>query len=275
MDFLKNKKIIAIAILCAVLLATGSAVWSNRSDGKTHIYFLNIGQGDAALIKTPTNELILVDGGPGNRVLSELGKNLPFWRRDFDLVIMTHPDKDHIEGLATVIDQYHIRRFLMNGAFQKNAVVQAILRKLVERQVPVLLAEEDHDFEFGNVKLDMLFPFEPTLGQTDFTNSTSIVFRLISPRGTALFTGDADEFVERKILEAGREIRSDVLKVGHHGSKYSSSQAFLEAVRPRIAIISVGKNRYGHPTPEVLDRLQKIGAEIHRTDREGTIEIIF
>lgn len=265
----------AIIALFGLTLVATTFVSSTRGDGKLHIYFLNIGQGDAALIQTPTNELILVDGGPGQKVLHELGEVLPFWRRSFDLVIMTHPDKDHIEGLAAVIDRYRIKQFLMNGAFQKNALVQAIFQKLSRKGVPVLLAEEHHDFTFGDVKLDMLFPFQPKLGQTEFTNSTSIVFKLITPKTTILFTGDADEYVERQLIAAGADLQSDLLKVGHHGSKYSSSADFLRKVKPKKAIISVGKNHYGHPNPEALSRLKEIDAEILRTDQLGRIEFSF
>lgn len=273
--FFKQKTAILFGISALIPLVLLSYFFAIKPANKLHVYFLNVGEGDSALIKTPNHKLILVDAGPDNKVLHELGAALSFFDRAFDLVIATHPDKDHIGGLISVIDRYEVKKILMPGSFQNNVLTSEFFRKINSKKIPVILASASSDFDFGgSIKIDVLYPFSPMPGKTENTNTTSIVFRLIHPSITFLFTGDADESVEETLMKAGADLNVDVLKVGHHGSKGSTSEKFLRKTTPKTAVISVGKNSYGHPNEEVLARLKDVGAEILRTDVNGRIKMV-
>lgn len=271
-----KRTIVFLGVCIFAVFAIASQFIAEKTDNKLHVYFLNVGQGDSTLIKTPSNKKILIDGGPGKRVLYELSEILSFWDRSFDLVILTHPEKDHLEGLIPVIDRYKIKQFLISGSFKQNQLIDELFKKLTEKNIKLILADDDHDFFIDSkVKVDILFPFKPMIGETDFINSTSIIFKLIHPRKTILFTGDADETLERLLIRKNVNLKADILKIGHHGSKSSTSGEFLEKVKPEKAIISVGQNSYGHPHKDVLSRLKNISAEILRTDWMGRIEFEF
>ena len=241
---------------------------------------LDIGQGDSIFIETPNMRRILIDGGPDSAVLGKLSKRLPFWNKSLDVVILTHPDQDHLMGLLSVLKKYKIDYILWTGIVRDGGNYQKWLELLAKKQKQgskIIIADVNTKIISGNVFVDTFNPVENLEGRYfgKISNDTGIVSRLLYGKNSFLFTADVSSKVEEGIVRDNINLASDVLKVPHHGSKYSSSEVFLQAVKPKFAIISVGKdNTYGHPTQDVLQKLQKFGINIFRTDRDGDVEII-
>lgn len=267
--------IYTFCILVLVFIFLSSEI-SKLPDNSLHVSFLDVGQGDSTLIQTPHGNLILIDGGPEDNVIFELFKTLPFFRRTIDLVILTHPDKDHLEGLTYVLDRFNVKNVLLTGILDENIFYKTFLQKLNGKQIPIMFAESSLDFDLGDdVFLDTLYPFD-SISNMYFadTNSSSIVNKLIFHDSKILFTGDLDIKTEDKLIQNNVSLKADVLKVSHHGSKNGTSKGFLEAVSPETAIIQVGENNsYGHPHMEILENLLKQKIKIWRTDKNGKIEI--
>jgi competence protein ComEC len=248
-------------------------------DGKLHVAFLDVGQGDAVLITTPAGQQILVDGGPSPSALTTaLGREMPFWDRSLDLLIMTHADADHITGLAEAAARYELGGWLDNGEAGEDAIYGICLAHLQEDQLAphVVRAGQELALEQGIV-LEVLHPPPgPAAGPNVDANSRSLVLRLRWGPVSFLLTGDIDAAAERQMLEAAKPLTANVLKVAHHGSDGSSTAEFLEAVNPAYAVISVGTdNTFSHPAAGVLERLDALGdVTILRTDSQGTIEFI-
>jgi len=261
-----------------IIIATSFTyfIWEAQPDGLLHIYILNVGQGDAILIRTPNGTNILNDGSAGSVVMQELGAVLPYFDRTIDYTILSHPDRDHIEGLIHVARRMPILKFYMNGAVRDNFLVQGLLDAIREYEIPIVLADNSKDIILDDgVKLDLLYPFKLPLDKKDALNNTSIVFMLEYGSTRALFTGDIEKETEEEIVAAGVDIQADILKVAHHGSRSSSIQEMLDKIQPKVALISAGlDNKFGHPHKEVLGRFSKMGVEVHRTDTNGRIEII-
>ncbi|MDD5527372.1 MAG: ComEC/Rec2 family competence protein [Patescibacteria group bacterium] len=235
--------------------------------------FLDVGQGDAELIKTPYGQNILIDGGPDNKVLSELGRNLPWLDRHIDLVINTHPHDDHISGLIDVLKKYRVDRILMTNASSNAPPFEEFLKVRAAKETPVIIAVGEEEITLGDdLVLEIIYPGKNDLGAD--LNEDSIVTRLVYKNKIFLFTGDAGDKTEAELLAEKINLKSDVLKVGHHGSETSSSLDFLRVVAPQIAVIECGlNNQFGFPKADTLWRLQKAGAKIFRTDLNGTVKI--
>ncbi|MCK5123483.1 MAG: MBL fold metallo-hydrolase [Candidatus Pacebacteria bacterium] len=260
----------------------GLAFWQNNSNEnkneKTKIIFLDVGQGDAMMINTLGDTQILVDGGDGKDILNKLGEYLPFYDRKIELVIMTHPDKDHIGGLVEVLKYYEVEQILETGIKCEKAICEEWDKLIEEKNIPVKYAQFGQRIKVGNIEMTVLYPFE-NLKDKEIKNSNdaSIVLRLVvnSEQGLQpesveiLLTGDAGFPVENDLIYQNINIESKILKVSHHGSKYGTSSEFLKSVKPEKAIISVGKNNYGHPATELLNRLRNMNIEIFRTDEGG------
>lgn len=258
------------------------------------VSFLDVGQGDSAFIKTPDNHYVLIDGGPNSVVLEKLGKLLPFWDKTIDLVILTHPEKDHMTGILNVLQKYNVKYFLWTGVIkddQENKKLAQLLNKIqnpeggflsaslktVLEKTKVIIAKAGQEIKAGSVIIDTLFPLENLEGKElkNTSNDTCIVSKLIFKNNSFIFACDVSSSGEKKILDAGENVLANVLKVAHHGSKYSTSDLFLEKVNPETAVISVGKNNsYGHPTLEVLQKLEKFGIKVFRTDKDGDIKFV-
>ncbi len=266
---LKNK--IPYFILTALLLAAifiWLAIWEFQSGDKVKIDFLDVGQGSAILVVAPNQNQVLIDGGPSDAVLAKLGQALPFFDRKIELLILTHPDADHLSGLVEVLKRYEIGQILETGIADNSAEYQVWNNLIKEKNISVVFAQAGQIVVVAdNLAIKILYPLAKINGR-DFsknTNATSIVGKIFYGQNTILFTGDAEEQTEQPLLLLGADLKADILAVGHHGSKTSTSAEFLAAVSPEIAVIQVGlKNRYGHPTQEVLDRLK--GINIFRTD---------
>lgn len=260
-----------VGVLFFLNVLAWTAVYS-LSQPFLEVTFFDVGQGDAIFIETPSGHQILIDGGPGSAILEKLGNEMPFWDRTIDLVILTHPERDHYGGLLEVLKRYKVENILWTGILRDTAEYQE-WQRLIERS-NVLIAESGQQIIAGEAVFKILFPFESLQGEeVKNTNNTSIVSKLICGSNSFLFVGDIYKKIERELI--GKGIDSDVLKIAHHGSKTSSAQEFIEAVSPNIAVIQVGKeNSYGHPTKEVLDILEKHGINILRTDLNGDIKIL-
>ena len=245
------------------------------------VTFFDVGQGDAIFIETPQGHQILLDGGPARHLVAEkMGKTLPFWDKSLDLVILTHPDADHITGLVRVLEQYEVKNVLWTGVVADTNIFASWKSALDEEGARVVLARAGQKLVWSrdpaNAFMEIFHPSASSIAGVKATNDTSIISKLVFGSHSLLFTGDITKAVEQKLVSQGINLRADVLKVPHHGSKYSSSEAFLAAVSPNTAVIQVGvKNSYGHPTKEALSRLQSTGSQIFRTDKNGLIKIDF
>ncbi|MCD6233345.1 MBL fold metallo-hydrolase [bacterium] len=239
--------------------------------------FLDVGQGDAIFIETPQHHQILIDGGSNEGILQKLAKEMPFWDRTIDLVILTHPEKDHLEGLLYVLKKYQVENILWTGIKRKTMVYKKWVNLLRKEKAKVVIGKAPEEIVAGEVLIDILYPLTSLEGK-EFkdSNDTSVVSRLNFGETSFLFTGDATTKTEKELIQKKAFLlRADVLKVGHHGSKTSSSGDFLAKVSPSLAVISVGKdNKYGHPAKEVLQRLESFGIKVLRTDKAGDVRVV-
>ncbi|HSG15521.1 MAG TPA: DNA internalization-related competence protein ComEC/Rec2 [Anaerolineae bacterium] len=269
-----------LALAGSAMIAVLALSWAlNQPDGRLHVAFFDVGQGDATFIQTPSGRQILIDGGAYPTVLQDhLGREIPFWDRDIDLVIVTHPDADHAAGLPGVFDHYDVGRLIANGQTADEQSYQALLIAAGGNDVPIhnTLAGETITIEDG-VTLQILNPTspQPLTPEPQHDNDQSVALRLVYGDFSLLMTGDAGQPAETQMLRSGRNLQSLVYKAGHHGAKTSNSAAFLDAVRPQIMVVTAGsENWYGHPDQEVLERAGALGTAVLRTDELGTIELI-
>ncbi|MBI2446854.1 MAG: MBL fold metallo-hydrolase [Parcubacteria group bacterium] len=276
----------AASIIFTILIVVWFLVLSGEDGKELEIISFDIGQGDAILIKTPENQTMLIDGGPNNKVLQKLGQYLPALAKRVDIVLLTHPHADHVTGLVEVLKRYDVGAVILTGADLKTDVYSEFLKIVEEKNIPVVIAEAGEAIHFSdNLEFDVLSPEQA--GDLVFNkksegfgsggndvNDTSVVGKLMFNNFSILLTGDATSKIENRLLIYGENLKSDILKAGHHGSKYSSSLSFLKFVSPKAVIIEVGaKNRYGHPSPAALSRLKMVDSETFRTDLDGDIKI--
>lgn len=244
------------------------------------VYFVHVGQGDAMYIEFPDGKNALVDGGPS----SSPGSPLALFLKQrgisrIDHVMLTHPHADHYKGLQYVFSNYTVGTFYDTRVDNTGAAGdEAVRARAAELGVPSVYPAPGDTLNWSSAaEIKVLNACHEPLASknSEVVNNCSIVMRMTSGGGSALFTGDAGEKVERRLVERfGPGLRSEVLKVGHHGSRYSSTAAFLDAVRPAYSYIPVGKNNYGHPHSEALGRLAGAGSGIFRTDLSGTQEFV-
>ena len=274
-----NRTRITVYILCASFICC-ALVWSavSYAEGNQNlaIHFFDVGQGDGIFFELPNHVQVLIDGGPGSGILAKLGNVMPFWDRTIDLVILTHPHADHLDGLIDVLKRYDVGMVMESGVSYATADYDEWKRVLMQKNVHVVYAHAgQHVVLSDTAALDILYPFNDSVG-AKFSNihDSMVVSKLSYGSSTMLFMGDAERPVEYELMATQRSLIADVLKAGHHGSKTSTGIGFLEAVHPEYAVISVGrKNRYGHPHQEVVDRIQSSGITLFRTDIDEDIEM--
>ena len=246
-----------------------------QNNGKLKVYFFDIGQGDSIFIETPSRKQILIDGGPSDKVIKELGGIMPFFDRSIDMVVATHPDADHITGLIYVLKKYNVDYILTSGVNGDTDFAESLLGSIAKEKsngAQEIIARRGQEYDFGDgVRLLVLFP-DRELSNVD-TNDASIVCKLIYKDTSVLLTGDSPKGVEKYLIALDRNIlKSDILKLGHHGSKTSSDVSFLGFVAPRFAIVSAGKNnKYHHPHKSVIDLVTGMDIDIKSTAISGTI----
>lgn len=260
---------LSLLVLMGLVIIGGLFLWQlSLFERQTEVVFLNVGQGDAILISQGKNQILIDGGRTGKELLAQIGRFVPFWDRNIELVIATHPDADHIGGLSVLLRTYQVDHVLTTGAesdtetsrlFQEAAAATRFGLTTVFQGTQITLP--------SGGELFIEYPLTALPKETSDTNEGSIVARFVYGETSFLLTGDLPH--EETVLLDEQPVT--VLKAAHHGSKYSTSEAFLDLVQPKEAIISVGKNSYGHPDSGVLERLQKRGITVHRTDEEGPL----
>ncbi len=269
----KNKTIILVVglLLCLDIFVWRTIIFVESSD-KLEIYFLDVGQGDSELVVLPGGIQILIDGGKGNWATQELTSILPFFDRYLDLVILSHPEIDHFLGLIEVLKNYQVGAFISNGRPGIADSWSALAEILNNEKIPSVSLAAGDKICYRENCFDVLSPTKDFLKSKE-TNDSSLVMKLSALNSQILFPGDIGEKVEDFLIK-NYDLKTDILKVSHHGSKFSTSREFLATSQPQLAFIEVGQNSYGHPTQEVLSRLAAVGAAIYRTDRDGTIKMV-
>ena len=236
------------------------------------VLFIDVGQADSTLISLSTGETMLIDAGesPGaDAIREELDER---HITDIDILVATHPHADHIGGMCSLIEHYDIGSVLMPDMTAQSAVYKKLTDAMNSRGIPVTEAYAGYKFSFGSAQCSVV---SPDADADKDANNESVVIFLDFNNSEFLFTGDMEQWAEDAVLDGRYYIDADVLKVAHHGSSTSSSQAFLAAVTPQYAVISCGKdNEYGHPHQETLERLTEAGATIYRTDQAGDVLIL-
>ncbi len=271
-QFTKNAQWYVLGALFFANLFIWNAIFAESRSGILTVAFLDVGQGDAIFIEAPNGNQMLIDGGIGSVVLRQLGAVMPFYDKTIDIVMATHPDQDHISGLLDVLERYKVDFVMEPGAESETAVYKEFEKLIDEKQIKKILARRGMKLVLSDdAYILILFP-DRDVSKMD-TNDASIVAKLVYGETSFLFTGDSPQKIENFLTSIdGAALRSDVLKVGHHGSKTSSSDVFIGFVSPAISVISAGKdNRYGHPHSEVLERLTRFGSAIVRTDEAGVL----
>lgn len=249
----------------------------NSAPQGLQVSFLDVGQGDSILITGPTGIQILIDGGKDRSVLRQLPQLMGPLDRTLDMVVATHPDADHIGGLPDVFRVYRVSYFVEPGRVGDTSFYERLDASVVsEAGQKTILARRDMRIHLGDgAYADILFP-EGDVEKLREANDASIVMRVVYGETEFLLTGDAPIWVEDRIVSAyGTALESDVLKAGHHGSRTSTGASWLSVVDPEIVVVSAGKdNSYGHPHPEVLERVTASGASVVSTIDEGTITFV-
>lgn len=245
-------------------------------DGLLHVYYLNIGQGDGILVRTPSSEYMLIDGGPDDKVLQEISAVMPFYTRTIDVMMLSHPHADHVDGLIDVLERYEVKHVMITGVSYGYAGYEKFLDVAREREVPITFVNGRNDYKLGNMVVDIVYPFHSLAGSHfENVNNSSIAFRLLYGERSFYFSGDLEIEGERKLVETNLDLYADVFKAGHHGSRTSSSEDLLDRVQPRWAVISCGvDNPFKHPHPETIAHLQERGIAVYRTDLDGRVKLV-
>jgi len=272
----KNKKFscLILAILFIAAIFIWSSIFSFLPSDALKVVFFDVGQGDSIFIETPFRKQILIDGGPDKSVLAKLGEAMPFYDRTIDLVVLTHPDSDHLTGLVGVLEYFKVGHILVSGFEGDSATYEQWEKIIEEKKISLTLAQAGQQIIFpSGAVLEILWPEQSRIAAISKANDASIVSRLIYGEMEILLTGDIEKKTENILLGGKLILKADILKAAHHGSKTSTSEGFLNIVSPEAAVISVGEdNRYGHPGQEVLTRLED--AAVYRTDKNGDIKIL-
>jgi competence protein ComEC len=241
------------------------------------IRFFDVGQGDSALITGASGQNILIDGGPNDLVVQKLDKILGLKKKELSAVIITHPHADHISGLIEVLNKYEVKAVYFTGVIHTAPEYLELLKIIKEKDISTQLVVAGDRLELGlaDEKIEFLYPpIDISASKVENLNDSSIVARYIYKNRSAIFLGDLEDSGQAELVKMSSVIKSDILKVAHHGSKDSVNKEFIKSVDPLYAVITVGKdNKFGHPSREVIDALN--GRNILRTDFNGDIAFYF
>ncbi|MCA9356627.1 MBL fold metallo-hydrolase [Candidatus Nomurabacteria bacterium] len=271
---------IRLGVLVA-LSVVGLLVWipagqASSSIGENlQVRFLDVGQGDAIQIITPDGYEALIDGGPTASVLRELAIGRSFFDKSIDVLIATHPDSDHISGLVDVLERYQVDYIIETNNKSETAASSAYEQAVTNEQAKIIIAQAGQTIKLGG--LTTIKIYSPNGDTSNWkSNAASVVVQVSFGDIDFMLTGDAPSSIEDYIVSKyGTLLESEVLKLGHHGSDTSSSENFLNTVKPDFAVVSAGAdNRYGHPRAEVIERAESVGAEIVSTIDKGTITFV-
>ncbi len=268
-------------IIVVLLIALTFVVWLNilsslMTNNIAHAYFLDVGEGDSELVVFPGNIKVMTDAGPDNSVLASIEKVLPSGDDYIDIAVISHPQLDHFNGYYYLLDHYRIGAFIWNGRDDAATVTEwpALLAKIRAKNIPIVTLAAGDKISYKDNEIEMLSP-DPSFAASAELNDTVLVELVKTIGFRVLLTADIGFNVEDHLMAQGKDIKADVLKIAHHGSKYASGAVFLSAVDPKIAVIEVGaKNKYGHPAKETLARIaSSTSAIVLRTDQNGTIDV--
>lgn len=277
-----RKYLLFVLVSLIFLLSISLYQYIYYYDNKLHVIFCNVGQGDAILIKTPSNRYLMVDGGPDESVLTCLSSHMPFWDRTIDLVFLTHPHLDHFLGLIDVLDRYIVLYFVSENLGNKTSSYDQFVSRIKEKRISQRSVLKGDRYKLGkDVYLVIEAPSVEALRRSspngvigESSELASLILRLTYKDFDLILPGDSQ-------TEALSEVASqnsgtiEVLQIPHHGSKTGVNKEVVELIAPGLAVISVGsKNRYGHPSREVLNLLRDEGIAILRTDKNGDVEIV-
>lgn len=266
----QNKKRISLYSL----IVANILIWSfyfSISQYDLHLKIYDVGQGDSIFLRTAGGYTILIDGGPNAKVAEYLGEDIAFYSRKIDLLILTHPQADHLTGLLEVVKRYRIGTLWISGVNSKTKIYQDWKQILKEKNIEPKIVYQGDKMNFPDgTKIRVLWPRQDL--ESDDINAYSIVTLVTFGQFDALLTGDADK-PNQPYTSSESEV--EVFKVPHHGGKNSIEQNYVETISPEVSIISVGKNQsYGHPRGEVINILEQVGSKVYRTDKNGTVEIV-
>jgi beta-lactamase superfamily II metal-dependent hydrolase len=275
---------------------------TSRHDGNLHIIFCDVGQGDGAYIKLPDGQDMLIDGGPGGKILNCLGEHMPFWDRTISVMFLTHPQKDHFGGLTEVLKRFKVQNIELPIVTNPIPEYEAFLHEVVKEKAQISTLSKGNTINFSrdtknSVVLNVMWPDKSNLARLSNQNTvltaTSSAYILgisdiardpnefsqvveLSYKGfNTVFTGDLEaDLLKKALASREKQFALEVLKVPHHGATLALNEEILQIIKPALAVISVGKNSYGHPTDVTLNLLERTGAKILRTDKEGSIETI-
>ncbi len=265
--------ILVLLLFCSLVMLGYLTILTDLNEfGSLRVNFLDVGQGDSILIQTPNKKQILIDGGPDKSLVFKLDKYIPIFKRKIDYIILTHPDKDHLMGLVEVLKRYKVNKVFINGDKNKIPAFKRLKEIGKKKGVEFKIVNEFYNLKLGkNLNLKFLWPIQAFNNYSKDKNFYSIVSLLDYKSHEFLLMGDADKRAENFIKDIYKNIKADVLKAGHHGSKSSSGINFLKRVNPEFFVISVGENNFGHPNPRVLDNSKKVEAKILQTKILGDI----
>jgi competence protein ComEC len=266
-------KVFAVGILSSIIAILFVLLFREGTSKALFVSFLDVGQGDAVLVETPSGHHVLIDGGPDDKILSLLSEKLSYFDHHLDMIVATHADADHVTGLIPVLARYDVDTIMMTSLGSETSIYQELLLKSNEEGAKIIHPKKYDVVTFGDgVSMTVLYPDEPLPPHLD-TNDASIVTLLKYGSSTVLLTGDLPSTHEHELIADGiLEKEITIFKAGHHGSKTSSGEELLSYSRPEYTVISAGKNnRYGHPHKETLDRLIQYSKAILSTIDLGTI----
>jgi len=272
----KTAHIIVISLVVCNIISWSFLFF--QKDNFFKVVFFDVGQGDGMFIETPDKRQIVIDGGPDYNLMAEkISQVIPFWDKELDVVILTHCDSDHMNGLFGVLEKYKVKNVLWTGIEkEENGEKIANWKNMLEREkvegAEIFLVQSGDGLTGEDIKMDFIWPegILEKVSKND-SNNNSLVSKLCYAESCFLFMGDVSFSEEKELIN--KNIKADVLKVSHHGSKYASSNEFLTAVSPKLAVIEVGKNSYGHPDLGTVGRLESFGAKVIRTDIKGDITV--
>lgn len=285
---MEKKRLILLLFLSLLFL-----VWQQRPDNNFHLIFCDVGQGDAILLVHKNNQ-ILIDGGPNDSVLNCLADNLPFWDRNIEMVILTHPDSDHYTGLLEVFKRYRVKKFIANSFGKKDDLVfKSLISTVFEQKIDTHFLTQGDKIRISPILFDVLWPsqsFVKTLpdrlpentsgdfqlvdGELIAANEFSFVLKVSFNQFDTLLTGDLPALFTQTLVWQNRLAPVEVLKAPHHGSGLDNPDEIYQKTKPQLVVISVGKNTFGHPSGELIEKLLGLGIKVKRTDQDGEVEII-
>jgi len=267
---------LGFAVLITTIILLG--VWYSVKAGDSknlQMTFLDVGQGDAILVRAPAGQQILIDTGDGAGIARRLAANLPWLERRIDLLVITHPHDDHLGGFAEVLKYFEIGEILYTGAVHTSPAYLNFLREVQARRLPLKIADRPQKILLGtDCYLDIIFPRESFQNKNvSNLNNTSIAIKIVYKNTSILTMGDLEIDAEKKLAQEV-DLQADILKISHHGSRNSLDDELLEKINPQVAVISVGKdNQFGHPHSGVMKILEKKRIKTYRTDIDGEIKI--